>query len=908
MNKKVKGISLIVLGLFLAYLLINRKGLETSSNSEGNVLILFLDFFTLFFGKTAWIIIGILLITGLVFLMKKEIKIGRAKVLVGVLCFLAISLLFIREDIVPPLPDSFTDAGRILLELGFGKESGGIAGGLIAMPLHQIITTTVMGIFLWMVVGLSIIYLLSTPLEYFYEWIKGLKQYYTSDEYKEKVKLLKAKRMSEKLKRTDYKKYQKEELKKKIIESRNQKLSFELAKKPKESFLDRTETYSKEELVKKEKEWSEFSRKLEKNEIYSEKGKSEGNKSVNAEEKIERKVEDKPKTEKPTVEIKEPQKAKVEEQHKNEEKQAKVLETNEINESSAKNTKVFEEKISEKNKKMETEKPTENKSPVNENKTVQKNPAIEKTLETQKIQKEIKLSENNVTKKKKTENPSEEMVIPKIEAFEDIEAIKREKEMEENLKKAENAVLNPSEGYNELLKKSIEEIFKIKPMDMEKKFEIEKSIIDNVNHLENVLKQFGIDAKVVNYEYGPTITRYEITIPAGIKVSKVTSLSDDIAMNLAAESIRIEAPIPGKNTIGIETPNKIKEPVHFSNIIQNKELEKGELNVILGKDIVGRDKIIDITKMPHLLIAGQTGSGKSVAVNTLIATLISKKSEKEVKFIMVDPKMVELMPYNDIPHLLVPVIIDPQQAAIALKWAVNEMENRYKQLMENGVRNIKSYNSLKYVEKMPYIVIIIDELADLMMVASGSVEESIARIAQKARAVGIHLVVATQRPSTDVITGMIKANLPSRISFALRSQIDSRTILDSAGAEKLLGQGDMLLLENGSSKLERIQGAFISDEEVTNLTSTLKSSRKVKYREEILTETQEKDKTVDPYFENAIEIIKQEKKVSISLLQRELRIGFNRASRIYDQLKEKGIISYDNQILIDDDLENEIKK
>ena len=908
MNKKVKGISLIVLGLFLTYLLINRKGLETSSNSEGNVLILFLDFFTLFFGKTAWIIIGILLITGLVFLMKKEIKIGRAKVLVGVLCFLAISLLFIREDIVPPLPDSFTDAGRILLELGFGKESGGIAGGLIAMPLHQIITTTVMGIFLWMVVGLSIIYLLSTPLEYFYEWIKGLKQYYTSDEYKEKVKLLKAKRMSEKLKRTDYKKYQKEELKKKIIESRNQKLSFELAKKPKESFLDRTETYSKEELVKKEKEWSEFSRKLEKNEIYSEKGKSEGNKSVNAEEKIEIKVEDKPKTEKPTVEIKEPQKAKVEEQQKNKEKQAKVLETNEINKSSAENTKVSEEKISEENKKMETEKPTENKSPVNENKTVQKNPAIEKTLETQKIQKEIKLSENNVTKKKKTENPSEEMVIPKIEAFEDIEAIKREKEMEENLKKAENAVLNPSEGYNELLKKSIEEIFKIKPMDMEKKFEIEKSIIDNVNHLENVLKQFGIDAKVVNYEYGPTITRYEITIPAGIKVSKVTSLSDDIAMNLAAESIRIEAPIPGKNTIGIETPNKIKEPVHFSNIIQNKELEKGELNVILGKDIVGRDKIIDITKMPHLLIAGQTGSGKSVAVNTLIATLISKKSEKEVKFIMVDPKMVELMPYNDIPHLLVPVIIDPQQAAIALKWAVNEMENRYKQLMENGVRNIKSYNSLKYVEKMPYIVIIIDELADLMMVASGSVEESIARIAQKARAVGIHLVVATQRPSTDVITGMIKANLPSRISFALRSQIDSRTILDSAGAEKLLGQGDMLLLENGSSKLERIQGAFISDEEVSNLTSTLKLSRKVKYREEILTETQENDKTVDPYFENAIEIIKQEKKVSISLLQRELRVGFNRASRIYDQLKEKGVISYDNQILIDDDLENEIKK
>ena len=859
MNKKVKGISFIVLGMFLTYLLVNRRGIEASNNSEGNFLFLFLNFFTLIAGKMGWIIIGLIFMAGLAYLIKKEVKISRKKELTGAICLLAISLLFIREDIVTPLPDSFTDAGRIILELGFGRESGGIVGSLVAMPLYKIIATTVMGIFLWAVVGLSIVYLLSTPLEYIYEWIKGVRQYYRSDEYKEKATLLKAKKMSEKLKRTDYKKYQKEEMKKRIIESRNQKLSFELAKKPKDSFLDKTEVYSDEELAKKEKEWTEFSKKMENDKVAAEKEKV----AVKSERKPENsKVEEK------KTEVK-----------KQEEQQVKTPETKETLQNSQVNVKPSAEKELQK----------EVKAAVSE---------------------EIKTAGDKTVKKenKKVENHHEEMVIPKIEAFEDVEAIKRQKELEENLKKAEAARLNTDKGYNELLKKSIEEIFKIKPMDMEKKFEIEKSIIDNVNHLENVLKQFGIDAKVVNYEYGPTITRYEITIPAGVKVSKVTSLSDDIAMNLAAESIRIEAPIPGKNTIGIETPNKIKEPVHFSNIIQNKELEKGELNVILGKDIVGRDKIIDITKMPHLLIAGQTGSGKSVAVNTLIATLISKKSEKEVKFIMVDPKMVELMPYNDIPHLLVPVIIDPQQAAIALKWAVNEMENRYKQLMENGVRNIKSYNSLKYVEKMPYIVIIIDELADLMMVASGSVEESIARIAQKARAVGIHLVVATQRPSTDVITGMIKANLPSRISFALRSQIDSRTILDSAGAEKLLGQGDMLLLENGSSKLERIQGAFISDEEVTNLTSTLKSSRKVKYRDEILVETQENDVNVDPYFENAIEIIKQEKKVSISLLQRELRIGFNRASRIYDQLKEKGIISYDNQILIDDDLENEIKK
>ena len=886
MNKKVKGISFIVLGMFLTYLLVNRRGIEASNNSEGNFLFLFLNFFTLLTGKMAWIIIGLIFVAGLAYLIKKEVKISRKKELTGAICLLAISLLFIREDIVTPLPDSFTDAGRIILELGFGRESGGIVGSLVAMPLYKIIATTVMGIFLWVVVGLSIIYLLSAPLEYIYEWIKGVRQYYRSDEYKEKATLLKAKKMSEKLKRTDYKKYQKEEMKKRIIESRNQKLSFELAKKPKDSFLDKTEVYSDAELAKKEKEWTEFSKKMENDKISAEK------------EKTEVKSERKPENSK--VEEKKPEVKKQEEQ------QLKTAERPELQKTVAENTKVSQE-----NNTPEVKTP-ENKE-ILQNSQVNVKPSAEKELQKEvktAVSEEIKSVGDKTVKKenRKVENHHEEMVIPKIEAFEDVEAIKRQKELEENLKKAEAARLNTDKGYNELLKKSIEEIFKIKPMDMEKKFEIEKSIIDNVNHLENVLKQFGIDAKVVNYEYGPTITRYEITIPAGVKVSKVTSLSDDIAMNLAAESIRIEAPIPGKNTIGIETPNKIKEPVHFSNIIQNKELEKGELNVILGKDIVGRDKIIDITKMPHLLIAGQTGSGKSVAVNTLIATLISKKSEKEVKFIMVDPKMVELMPYNDIPHLLVPVIIDPQQAAIALKWAVNEMENRYKQLMENGVRNIKSYNSLKYVEKMPYIVIIIDELADLMMVASGSVEESIARIAQKARAVGIHLVVATQRPSTDVITGMIKANLPSRISFALRSQIDSRTILDSAGAEKLLSQGDMLLLENGSSKLERIQGAFISDEEVTNLTSTLKSSRKVKYRDEILVETQENDVSVDPYFENAIEIIKQEKKVSISLLQRELRIGFNRASRIYDQLKEKGIISYDNQILIDDDLENEIKK
>ncbi|MDK9580784.1 DNA translocase FtsK [Sneathia sanguinegens] len=440
------------------------------------------------------------------------------------------------------------------------------------------------------------------------------------------------------------------------------------------------------------------------------------------------------------------------------------------------------------------------------------------------------------------------------------------------------------------LKKSIEEVFVYRKVDEQEKIKMKKEINENIRKLEKVLKEFGVDAKVVDYATGPTITRYEITIPTGVRVNKVTQLSDEISMYLEAESVRFEAPIPGKATIGIETPNKIKENVYFSNLIHDKDLENGELSVVLGKNIVGKDKIIDIAKMPHLLIAGQTGSGKSVAINTIVSTLISKKSPDEVKFILVDPKMVELMPYNGIPHLLVPVIIDPEQAAIALKWAVSEMEDRYKRLAEVGIRNIKSYNKMMPNYKMPYIVIIIDELADLMMVSANSVETSIARIAQKARAVGIHLIVATQRPSTDVITGMIKANLPSRISFALRSQIDSRTILDQIGAEKLLGKGDMLLLENGSSKLERIQGAYISDEEVLNLTTVLKSKTTVNYNMDIL-EAKEDEETQDPYYVKALEIVeKTEDKVSISLLQRELKIGFNRASRLNEELKNNGIL------------------
>ena len=840
MNKrKIEGAIWFIAGLILIMLLANKSSM-LSDNVGENIFSLILGGIMLFFGKMTWFIAIVAMLYGIVLFFYEKIRVditqGKVVALIGV--FLSLSMFLVKGSVGKnPLPNVFTEAGRKLLEIGFNRESGGVPGALLSMPFYKILHLKWMTIGLITVLALFVCLLLKDYIELGYELLREVARYYKSDDYKEKKRKLKAKKYAENLKKTDYKRYQREMLKAKIIQSRSEKLSFEIAKKPKDNFLQKTEVYSKEELAEKEKEWIEIFEENEKQKILENTKKSE-NKEKN--DKEEQETETKNTTNNEEQEAPEPKKP---EEIKEEDKTEK------------------NEEQYEKEPKLEIVTPLRRETAVN---SAQMDPNFQQ--------------------------------FPKLEAFENSVAV--EKGLEEELKEA-NAMLDSSQGYDDVVKKSIAEIFKSKPMDYKKKEKIEKSIRENVRHLENVLKEFGVEAKVVNYEYGPTITRYEIIIPKGIKVSKVTGLSDDIAMNLAAESIRIEAPIPGKNTIGIETPNKIKEPVHFSNIIKNKELDNGELRVILGKDIVGRDKLIDIVKMPHLLIAGQTGSGKSVAVNTLISTLISKKSENEVKFIMIDPKMVELMPYNDIPHLLVPVIIDPQQAAIALKWAVNEMENRYRKLMENGVRNIKKYNNLSYVEKMPYIVIIIDELADLMMVAAGSVEESIARIAQKARAVGIHLVVATQRPSTDVITGMIKANLPSRISFALRSQIDSRTILDTAGAEKLLGQGDMLLLANGSSKLERIQGAYISDDEVKNLTDTLKSARKVKYRNEILEETQEEMIDVDPFFENAINIIRQENKVSISLLQRKLKVGFNRASRIYEQLKEHGVISFDDQILVD---------
>jgi S-DNA-T family DNA segregation ATPase FtsK/SpoIIIE len=436
-----------------------------------------------------------------------------------------------------------------------------------------------------------------------------------------------------------------------------------------------------------------------------------------------------------------------------------------------------------------------------------------------------------------------------------------------------------------------------------------KALTDTATKLQKTLYSFGVSAKVENVSVGPAITRYELKPAEGVRVSKIAKLSDDIALNLAAESIRIEAPIPGKQAVGIEIPNVEKEVVHFRDVVESKEFTSAEskLSIGLGKNIAGEVVIANIGKMPHVLIAGSTGSGKSVCINTLIASILYKAKPSEVRLLMIDPKVVELSVYNGIPHLLIPVVTDSKKAAGALAWAVQEMENRYASFAEEGVRDLKGYNEAlekKGIEgKLPQIVIIIDELADLMMVAAKEVEDAICRLAQKARAAGMHLVIATQRPSVDVITGLIKANIPSRIAFAVSSQIDSRTILDMAGAEKLLGKGDMLFYPIGANKPVRVQGAFVSDPEVESIVNFIKSSTgETKYNDDIIEqiensnksdreiETDNEDDDTDEYLMDAIDAVLEIGQASTSFIQRRFKVGFARAGRIIDQMEARGII------------------
>ena len=438
--------------------------------------------------------------------------------------------------------------------------------------------------------------------------------------------------------------------------------------------------------------------------------------------------------------------------------------------------------------------------------------------------------------------------------------------------------------------------------DRENGSEVDQNDIkDKARRIEECLDSFGIKSKVVQINIGPSVTCFELKPQRGVKVSKILNLSDDLSLALATSDIRIEAPIPGKSHVGIEVPNSKKEVVGLKEMIASEEFIKNtkELPFVLGKSISGTPKVSAIEKMPHLLVSGATGSGKSVCINTIIMSILYKHSPDEVKLLLIDPKIVELSIYNGIPHLIMPVITDPKKASSSLFWAIREMERRYKLFEENHVRDISSYRDLteidENIEKLPYIVIIIDELSDLMMTAAGEVEDYITRLAQKSRACGIHLIIATQRPTVDVITGTIKANIPSRIAFAVTSQIDSRTILDMSGAETLLGKGDMLFAPSDAMKPMRIQGAFVSDSEVLRVVNYIKETREEEYDKKAMETVEEKTKVIenddeDELINDAIEIIINENTASVSLIQRKLKVGYARAGRIIDQLEARGVI------------------
>lgn len=507
--------------------------------------------------------------------------------------------------------------------------------------------------------------------------------------------------------------------------------------------------------------------------------------------------------------------------------------------------------------------------------------------------------------------------------------ILKEKQKENELKLKEEIIVNKDYPESKISKYQIPPLSLLSDPYSEEKIDTKLNIEENIKILESTFSNFGIDAKVVGVIQGPTVTRYEIHPAPGVKISKITILSNDIALAFAVASVRIEAPIPGKNAVGIEVPNRKRINVYLKEILQSNEFKnsKFKLLIALGIDIGGKPIIADLIELPHLLIAGATGSGKSVCINNIILSIIYNLSPEKVKFIMIDPKRVELNIYNGIPHLLIPIITDTNQAIKVLNWVISEMEKRFKIFAEAGVRNLEGYNeyvrNLKNdINALPYIIIIIDELADLMLSSPVKAEEVLCRLAQMTRATGIHLIIATQRPSVDIITGSIKINFPSRIAFAVSTQVDSRTILDVNGAEKLLGNGDMLFSPVGVSKPIRAQGAFVTEKEIKNIVSYLREyGQSPEYEQEVLEfknnknlfiETEEEEE--DELFNEAISIINNNKQASISILQRKLRIGYTRAARLIDLMEERGIVGpYDGRnprkiLLSEDEYLNNFEK
>lgn len=553
-----------------------------------------------------------------------------------------------------------------------------------------------------------------------------------------------------------------------------------------------------------------------------------------------------------------------------------------------------------------------------------KNPKSQK-LDKAKKDKDLKLAK--VDLKLPQEKLTQEEIENKKEAEAEIEPIEPEikvyvptaqntdkiEDKENNKPQKRQASKNRDEEISEVVIKTYDSSsYNLPTIDLVKTPQVETPVVkediqDNIKNLEDTLLEFGVEAKVVSVQVGPVVTMYELKPIAGVKIQKISVLADDIALAMKSSSVRVVAPLPGRGTVGVEIPNTQKHMVYLREVLEDKAFKKSpsKLSFAIGKDVSGNAIIADIKEMPHLLIAGATGTGKTVCVNALICSILFKASPDEVKLILIDPKMVELAAYNDIPHLLHPIITDAKKAYIALSWAVEEMERRYRVLAQEGFRNIESYNS-SGKGKLPYIAIIVDELADLMIVARESVETSIQRLAQLSRAIGIHLILATQRPSVDVITGVIKANFPARISFKVSSKIDSRTVLDASGGEKLLGKGDLLFLKPGAVKLIRAQGSYMDDQDIESLTNFLRQQGGPVYEQGILESAKKEALNLgsDELLPDAIKIVLQARQASASILQRRMRIGYTRAARLLDLMENEGVVgpfcgSKAREILVD---------
>ncbi|UOQ47109.1 DNA translocase FtsK [Gracilibacillus caseinilyticus] len=576
--------------------------------------------------------------------------------------------------------------------------------------------------------------------------------------------------------------------------------------------------------------------------------------------------------------------------------------TNELADEERENEPVIEEPVLD-----ESPLPKENEQP-NDQKTVQLSKVMEKR---QKTRSDRKVRPLNVMmtprdkwhhdQKRQTKGQQVKNETPQQQPVQPVTPVQPEKPVQGQSDHVEQPHSDINSDINSDIKRSVP--FHLLNDVEEVSHNHETWVEEQSQKLQTTLRYFNIKANVVDATQGPSVTRFEIQPEPGVKVSKIKNLTDDIKLNLAAKDIRMEAPIPGKNTIGIEVPNEQSEPVFLQKMLESDAFQhqSSPLTVALGADIEGQSVVTDLKKMPHGLIAGATGSGKSVCINTILISLLYKANHHEVKFLLIDPKMVELTPYNDIPHLVSPVITDVKAATAALKWAVAEMEDRYEKFVAEGARDINRFNEKmkqqnRPEDHLPYMVIVIDELADLMMTSPQDVEDAICRIAQKARACGIHLLIATQRPSVDVITGLIKANIPTRIAFSVSSQVDSRTILDNSGAEKLLGKGDMLFVESGSSDTKRIQGAFVSDDEIERITNYVKQMASPNYlfeQEQLIQHTTASEET-DELYSEAIQFVMDYNGASASLLQRRFKIGYNRAARLIDMMEDNGIISGQN--------------